>query len=91
MKSQEKKETIDMIKTKILKRGMPINVRTGGNTEVAEWIGKLLDELLKVDEPIGTIELDKYTACPNCNGAVGISAYYCKKCGSYLKYSAEWG
>ena len=89
MKSQEKQETIERITTKVKKRGVPINVRTGGNVEAAEWVGKLLEELLEIDEPLGTVELHDYTACPKCGGGIGQSAYWCKHCGAYLRYKPE--
>lgn len=85
MRAKEKAETVKMIVETVKKRGMPINVQTGSNSDVAEWVGKLLEELLEVDEPKGTIELNGYTACPNCNGIVGQSAYYCKHCGTYIR------
>ena len=89
MKTKEKAESIKRITEKIKKRGMPINIQTGSNSDVAEWVGKLLEELLEVDEPLGVVDKSDYTACPECGSAIGTSAYYCKKCGSYLRYKPE--
>ena len=89
MRTKEKAETITRIKDKIRKRGMPINIQTGSNKDAAEWFGKLLEELLLEDEPLGVVDKDDYTACPECGSAVGISAYWCKKCGAYLRYKPE--
>ena len=86
MKSQEKQETIERIVTKVKKRGVPINMRTGGNDEAAEWVQKLLEELLEEDEPLGVVELNGYSACPICHGVVGTTGYYCRFCGAYLRY-----
>lgn len=85
MKAQEKNEVIALIIDKAKKRGIPINVRTGGNDELAEWLEALLEELLPVDEPIGVIRGTDYDRCPRCGGVAGQSAYYCKKCGAWLR------
>lgn len=85
MKAQEKNEVIALIIDKAKKRGIPINVRTGGNDELAEWLEALLEELLPVDEPIGVIQGTDYDHCPICNAVVGQSAYYCKHCGAWLR------
>ena len=85
MREKEKTETITRITTKVKKRGIPINVRTGGNEDAAEWVGKLLEELLENDEPSGTIEVDGRDRCPACRKMVGISGFYCKWCGSQLR------
>ena len=86
MKASEKAAAIRLLTEKARKRGIPINVRTGGNEDLAEWLGKFLEELLEVDEPIGFIQGDEYDHCPACGHIVGQSAYFCKYCGSYLRY-----
>ena len=90
MKNMEKREVVDLVKTKILKRGIPINVQTGSNSEVAEWVGKLLEELLPVDEPLGVVIMHDYNACPKCNSVVGTYSSYCKRCGSYLNFNPKY-
>ena len=85
MKAQEKQKVIELIATKAKKRGLPLNVRTGGNDDLAEWLKDLMEELMPVDEPMGIVEMKDYTACPECGGAIGQSAYYCKHCGAYLR------
>lgn len=85
MRAKEKAGTVKMIVETVKKRGMPINIQTGSNSDVAEWLGKLLEEKLEVDEPIGTIQDDEYERCPECNGIIGQSAYYCKRCGAYIR------
>ena len=85
MKPSEKTEIIKLVTTKARKRGIPINVRTGGNDDLAEWLNDLLEELLPIDEPLGTIQGADYNHCPKCNGIIGQSAYYCKSCGAYIR------
>lgn len=85
MKAKEKAEVVKLITDKVRKRGIPINVRTGGNDDAAEWTGQLLKELLPVDEPQGILQGTDYDRCPACKRVVGSSAYYCKYCGTYLK------
>jgi len=85
MKEIEKNKVTDLIVNKVAKRGIPINVRTGGNIEAAEWVKGLLMELLPIDEPLGVIQGTDYDRCPRCNGVAGQSAYYCKKCGAWLR------
>lgn len=85
MKNREKAELITEVTRKIRKRGIPINVRTGGNEEAAEYFRELLQETIRIDEPIGVNMGMDYDYCPACDGVVGNSAYYCKHCGAYLR------
>lgn len=91
MKAQEKTEVISLITTKAKKRGIPMNVRTGGNDDLAEWIQALLEELLPIDEPTGTIDHSDYMSCPKCGKSVGTTGYYCRYCGNYLRWKPEGG
>ena len=90
MRASDKAKMIAKITNKVQKRGIPINMRTGGNAEAAEWVGNLLEELLEVDEPIGTNQSYGYDTCVKCGAIVGQSAYWCKRCGSYIRRNKEW-
>ena len=85
MKAKEKAEVIKLITEKIRKRGMPINILTGSNEDLAGWMEKLLKELLPIEEPTGVQQGIDYDYCPACGAVVGNSAYYCKICGTYLR------
>ena len=85
MRAKEKSEVIKLIIEKVRKRGIPVNVRNGGNEDAAEWTEKLLEELLPVDEPRGVVQGVDYDHCPECGRVVGSSGYFCKYCGTYLK------
>ena len=85
MRASDKAKMIAKITNKVQKRGIPINMRPGGNAEAAEWVGNLLEELLEVDEPLGVINGKEYNHCPACNGIIGQSAFYCKYCGAYVR------
>ena len=85
MKTQEAEELKDEIWHTICKKGIPINVRTGGNMDAADWVKGVLQEHIKIDEPIGVVQGADYDHCPTCNAVVGQSAFYCKKCGSWLR------
>ena len=90
MNEMEKTELIGEAKKKVERLGIPINIKMGGNQEAAEWIGKLLDNIIKVDEPLGTEYLESggrdYMACPVCHRVVGASGKYCKWCGRLLRF-----
>lgn len=73
----------------VKKKGMPINVRTGDDVNAACWVTNLLDKFIKIDEPLGTIAGKDYNMCPKCEGIIGINAYYCKKCGAYIRERRE--
>lgn len=85
MKQTEKEKLLQTVWQKIEKREIPINVRTGGNIEAAEWVKKLLDECAEVDEPSGVIDIDGKDKCPVCKHTVGTSGFYCKYCGNQLR------
>ena len=85
MKQTEKETLLQTVWQKIEKRGIPINVRTGGNIEAAEWVKKLLDECAEVDTPSGVIEPEGKDKCPVCKHTIGTSGFYCKYCGNQLR------
>lgn len=85
MRQKEAEELKDEIWHTIYKKGMPINVRTGGNMDAADWVKDIVGKHIRVDEPLGVVRGYDYDNCPNCNSVVGQSAYYCKICGSYLR------
>jgi len=69
----------------IEKKGMPINIRNGGNLIIADWVCQIFDKSVQIDEPLGVIQGNDYDHCPRCNGIVGQSAYYCKLCGAKIR------
>lgn len=85
MRKEESKALTDMIWHAINKKGIPINVRTGQNADAADWFRDLLARYIDIDEPIGIISGGEYDSCPRCMGIIGSSAYYCKKCGAWLR------
>ena len=87
MKHEEADRLQEEIRERIRKKGIPINVRTGGNDDAADWIDDLIDSIIEkyYDEPLGTVRFAGYDGCPKCMGIIGISAYYCKKCGAWIK------
>ena len=85
MKQKEAEALKDEIWHAVCRKGIPINVRTGANIEAADWVMDLMNKYFKIDEPLGIIQGVDYDHCPTCNAVVGQSAYYCKKCGCYLR------
>ena len=85
MKAKEAEELKDEIWHAICKCGMPINVRTGQNMDAADWVKDLMEKYIQVDEPLGVIHGIDYDHCPACNGIIGQSAYYCKRCGAWVR------
>lgn len=85
MRKEEAEALKDEIWHAVCKKGVPINVRVGGNLEAADWIMGIMNDYFQVDEPMGTIHGVDYDHCPNCNGIIGQSAYYCKRCGAYIR------
>ena len=69
----------------IQQKGMPIDVRTGANMDAACWVSNLLDKFIQTDTPLGTKAGPDFNMCPKCGGIIGISAYYCKRCGAYIR------
>lgn len=85
MREKEAEELKDDIWHAICKKGIPINVRTGQNMDAADWVKDILEQYIVVDEPMGIVQGVDYDHCPTCNAVVGQSAYYCKKCGCWLR------
>ena len=85
MKQTEATELMDKVYSHICKKGIPINVRNGGNLEAADWLREVLKKCIKIDEPLGVTQGIDYDHCPACGGIIGQSAYYCKHCGAYLR------
>ena len=85
MRKDEAEKIEDEIWRAVCRKGIPINVRVGGNLEAADWVIGLLEDHIQEDEPMGIIQGTDYDHCPACNAVVGQSAYYCKKCGCYLR------
>ena len=85
MRAQEAEELMDEVWHAICKKGLPINVRTGQNMDAADWAKEILKKQISIDEPIGAMQGTDYDHCPRCNAVVGQSAYYCKRCGAWLR------
>ena len=87
MRKKEREEMLDGVWHKLCRHGMPINVRNGGNMDIADYIRDILEKETQEDEPIGTEmkESGKYMSCPECRKVVGISGFYCKWCGAMLR------
>ena len=85
MNKQEAEKLMDDVWHKICKKGIPINIQTGTNMDVADWMKRILEKQISIDEPIGVVQGTDYDHCPRCNAVVGQSAFYCKKCGSWLR------
>ena len=85
MRQEEAARLNDEIYAEVCEKGVPIDIRTGSHVAAADWIRKLLTKHIKIDTPIGIVMGDTYDLCPRCGGIIGQSAYYCKKCGAYVK------
>ena len=87
MKHEEADKLQEEIWRRIHKKGMPINIRDGSNDDIADWFDNLRDSIIEkyYDEPLGTVRIAGYDGCPKCMGIVGISSYYCKRCGVYIR------
>ena len=85
MRAQEAEELMDEVWHAICKKGLPINVRTGQNMDAADWVKGVLEKQISIDEPIGVVQGTDYDHCPRCNAVVGQSAFYCKRCGAWLR------
>lgn len=89
MRKTEREEVLDEVWHKLMRRGMPINVRNGQNMDIADYIRDIVAEVTQEDEPIGTENLESggkyYLSCPGCKKVVGTSGYYCKWCGKMLR------
>ena len=84
MRLREKTEAIQNITDRIKIKGVPIDCRDS-DEKLAKYIKRVLDEELKEDYPLGVIHGTEYDHCPKCNGIIGSSAYYCKRCGAYIR------
>ena len=73
----------------IERKGMPIDVRTGANLDAACWVLNLIDKFAEIDTPLGTKAGPDFNMCPKCGGIIGISAYYCKRCGAYIRETED--
>lgn len=87
MKHEEADQLQDELWNRIQKKGMPINVRNGSNEDAANWINDTIDSIIEkyYDEPLGTVRMAGYDGCPKCMGIIGLSAYYCKACGAWIR------
>ena len=85
MRAQEAEELMDEVWHDICRHGLPINARMGQNMDAADWAKEVLEKHIKIDEPIGVVQGADYDHCPTCNAVVGQSAFYCKRCGSWLR------
>ena len=85
MRKEEAEELKDEVWHAVCRKGIPINVRVGGNLEAADWVMGLMNEYFPIDEPMGTVQGVDYDNCPKCNGIIGQSAFYCKRCGAYIR------
>lgn len=73
----------------VREKGMPVNVRTGADTNAACWVLTLIDMFAEIDTPLGTKAGPDFNMCPKCGGIIGISAYYCKRCGAYIRETED--
>lgn len=89
MRQKEAEKLKDEIWHAVCKKGIPINVRTGMNTDAADWVKDLLDKHIEIDEPLGVVGDSDYERCPICSGIIGQSAYFCKKCGAWVRMVRE--
>lgn len=85
MNKQEAEKLMDEVWHKICKEGIPINIQTGTNMDVADWMKGILEKCIEIDEPLGTKMGIEYDICPKCGGVIGSSAYFCKRCGAYIR------
>lgn len=86
MRSEEVLDMRIKIRKRIEKKGMPMNIRDGGNQIIADWfVDEIYDYCVDIDKPLGTVQGKDYEMCPKCEAIVGQSAYYCKKCGCWLR------
>ena len=88
MRAEEKKEAIKKIQERILKHHVPMNAKQWDD-DLADYIGKILQEELQEDEPLGTVQGTDFDHCPRCNGIIGQSAFYCKRCGAMIREGGE--
>lgn len=85
MKQGEKDKLLQDIWERIYTKGMPVNVRNGVNSDIADYLQDIVDDYAHVDEPLGTVTGYEYDACPKCGGMIGTTAKYCKRCGAFIR------
>lgn len=85
MRAPEAQELLEDIEDWFMKNGLPINIRDGINEEVTKHILKVIKPFVHIDEPLGVIRGTDYDRCPRCGGVAGQGAFYCKKCGTWLR------
>ena len=85
----EDKRTLMTAYRKRVKRGIPINISYATAAEQWEWLSNLLlevvEKVMAEQEPLGITKSGGYDLCPACGGVIGNSAYYCKKCGAWIR------
>ena len=88
MTKRDKKELMQTYRDRI-KTGIPINICTAAKAEQKEWlVSKILEAIEKTmeeQEPLGVVQGVDYDHCPTCNAIIGNSAYFCKRCGEYIR------
>ena len=85
MRAEEAQELRDDLEDWFRKNGLPINIRKGSNEEIAEHILKIAKAYIHIDQPIGVNQGTDFDHCPRCNGIIGQSAFYCKRCGAMIR------
>ena len=85
MRKEEAVNLKDEIWHAVNRKGIPINVRVGGNLEAADWVMELMEKHFQIDEPLGVVSGTDYDYCPKCNGVIGQRACFCKLCGTYVR------
>ena len=84
MRQEEAEQLIKDVWHQVTEKGMPINARVG-NIDAAEWIKGVLTDNIHIDKPIGVNQGTDFDHCPRCNGIIGQSAFYCKRCGAMIR------
>ena len=69
----------------VYKRGMPVNVRQGLNSEIADWAVDIAEDCIELDTPSGVMVDDGKDRCPKCKKTAGTSGFFCKYCGNMLR------
>ena len=85
MRKEEKAQFLKEFEEKVFKRGMPVNVRQGLNSEIAEWAVNIAKDCIKDDTPLGVLDSEHGFKCPKCHRTIGTSGFYCKWCGEQLR------
>lgn len=85
MRKKEKEQFIKDLWGMIYKKGMPVNVRQGPNSEIADWAVDIAEDCIVDDKPSGVLVEDGRDRCPECKKTVGTSGFFCKYCGNMLR------